>query len=683
MDQRQARRITEYPIGRWVNFLIDDDGMTSITYESLSSIIDDLSSVDPRSFSIFMSNELGRARTQAINQTIPENLMEIGIMVDGENDGSFDSSDKIIFYGRGSSGFDVIGSNVEWHQNVYFTENSCWLLIPDDEEVRGKRIDPAEQPTTGTLMEYGISSFHHETDLINLEASGTRWVGSPVLAGGSQAIITSLPSPKSGVDVSVKAHLLAHSLSETSNANHTISLHHGSLNGVQIGSTTSWSTSTITIVDDSPGVTLNDGANIFYLKNSSSDGNSSPYLDYFEIHYGRELHFSNTYEFTSPLIGQDLRFNFSSNPSSSELLWDITDLENPKSLEIIGSGYANTTIPSNSLGRYVVFDKENLPTVSNLVLKETQVFNSLRRTDVQAEYLVVGPEQFRSAAADLIQLRSPAVFASLETVYAEFSAGNEDPMAIRSCIQWTQENWQTPQPNCLLLLGDGGYDYRNITGNSSIVVPTIQIQTGGTYATDDRFATIYGNDPAIALGRFPAKNENEVEDFVEKVIHIETNTEFGPWRQRLTLVADDAARPEPKHGSIATGKSHTQNSDELAELVPSSIFADKLYMMEFPEVSNASAYGVIKPDATEALFNKLNSGTAIISYIGHGSPYQLAQEKLLSLDRGDINSINTGAKLPLWIVGTCSFGHFGATVKTTVVSCQACAGYSKLRKQSH
>ena len=51
-------------------------------------------------------------------------------------------------------------------------------------------------------------------------------------------------------------------------------------------------------------------------------------------------------------------------------------------------------------------------------------------------------------------------------------------------------------------------------------------------------------------------------------------------------------------------------------------------MMEFPEVNDATAYGVIKPDATESLFSTLKNGTAIISYIGHGSPYQLAQEKL-------------------------------------------------------
>ena len=54
---------------------------------------------------------------------------------------------------------------------------------------------------------------------------------------------------------------------------------------------------------------------------------------------------------------------------------------------------------------------------------------------------------------------------------------NSDPMAIRNFLQWSQEYWADPAPNTVLLLGDGGYDYRNINGYSSILVPTIQVQS--------------------------------------------------------------------------------------------------------------------------------------------------------------------------------------------------------------
>ena len=180
-------------------------------------------------------------------------------------------------------------------------------------------------------------------------------------------------------------------------------------------------------------------------------------------------------------------------------------------------------------------------------------------------------------------------------------------MAIRNFIQWSQEYWADPVPNIVFLLGDGGYDYRNINGYSSILVPTIQVQSSRAYATDDLLATIYGNIPEVALGRYPAKNIQDVSRYIEKIKIIENNPSFGPWRQKVTLVADDAARPEPNHGSIATGQSHTVNSEQIADLIPLSIDVEKLYMMEYPEVNNASAYGVIKPEATEALFSSLEN----------------------------------------------------------------------------
>ena len=192
------------------------------------------------------------------------------------------------------------------------------------------------------------------------------------------------------------------------------------------------------------------------------------------------------------------------------------------------------------------------------------------------EYEVIEAEIIETS--ELINHRN-ALYADLEIIYREFSAGNKDPMAIRTFLQWTQEEWQSPHPNYLLLIGDAGYDYRNINGFSNIIVPTIQVQATRSYATDDLLSSIYGNIPELATGRFPAKNNNEVSNFVDKVLKIENEPNLGPWRQNITLIADDASRPEPTHGSISTGKSHTLNSEQLSNLVPPSIYINKLYML--------------------------------------------------------------------------------------------------------
>ena len=66
-----------------------------------------MSNVNPRSISFYMHKNLGRSKSRAFNQNIEPNLIEVPILVEGEEDGSFDPNDRIIFFGNGSSGYDI------------------------------------------------------------------------------------------------------------------------------------------------------------------------------------------------------------------------------------------------------------------------------------------------------------------------------------------------------------------------------------------------------------------------------------------------------------------------------------------------------------------------------------------------------------------------------------------------
>ena len=646
--------------GELISFKIFKDEINKIDFSSLSLVIPNINQLDPRAFKLFMSSEFGRNRSQNTNLEIPQNLVEIAIHISGENDGSFDEEDFILFFGRGPSGFSNVNQELVWSQNLYFTDNKIWLYMPYDNTIRGKRISQSQSPSNIDLtLNYGISHLRTENDMINIDASGTLWLDRPISSGKTISIQTAVSYPNNNLNIKFSAGFKGHSSVKNETATHVLTVRHPNINGNKIGSTITWSGSGYrTLNDISAPITLTNGLNYFSITNSSPNINSIPYFDYIELKYGRQLNINENYFFSSPTIGENIRFIISGISYENIYLWDISQPGIPKKINISNQGHADWENYNDSLGHFALFNVNDVNIVTNIQIEQLKNFSSLRNSNIQADFIIIGPSNFKSFSEELIIKRQPAIYAELEKIYKEFSAGNPDPMAIRTFIQWTQENWQTPAPYAALILGDSGYDYRNINGNSGIVVPTIQVSNTRSYATDDRLATIYGNIPEIALGRFPARNSNEVENFVNKIIAFEANPEFGPWKQKITLVADDASRPEPSHGSISTGKSHTLNSEELSNLVPKSIFIDKIYMLEFPEVGDASAYGVIKPAATQAMFDNLNSGTAILSYIGHGSPIQLAQEKLLYIDRGDINNINTGLKLPLWIVGTCSFGHF-------------------------
>lgn len=654
-------KISSHPLGKWISFNINEDGIKQISYYKLKEVFNDIDIQDPRSIMVYSPSNFGRATSYQTNIPIPENLIEIPIIIEGEENGVFNSNDKIIFYSQGPSGFDLKDNNPEWSQNLYFNASKYWLLLPEDNELRGKRISPADEPTQVDLtLDYGISHYHHEIDLVNPEQSGLRWFGPSIESGSTQIISTNTPNAKDEVDCYAELKLKGNSLNGSSSTYHSIELYANATNQNKIGGTSSWTGNGFrTVSGILSGENLNPTGNNFFINNISSDGNSSPLIDYLYVRYGRKLIFdTNEIDFFSPIQNANIRFSFLSDLPQTASALDISNPKNPRTILIKSSRKLEVQSPIDTIGRYIVFNKNEIDSIVSFTFHEQINFSTLRNNNIRADYIIIGPKEFHEPAGPLLELRSPAIYANLEDIYREFSGGNRDPLAIRTFLQWTQENWVAPAPIHLLLLGDTGYDYRNINGLSAVIVPTIQVQSFISYPSDDRLATIYGNIPEISIGRFPAKNSSQVENFVEKIKFIESNNNYGTWRQRVTLIADDPARPEPNHGGVATGKSHTLNSETLFEIIPSKINVEKIYMLEYPEVSDASAYGVTKPAATQALFNAISSGTAIINYIGHGSAFQLAQEKLLDLNRGDLESIKTNNQLPLWIVGTCSFGHF-------------------------
>ena len=182
-----------------------------------------------------------------------------------------------------------------------------------------------------------------------------------------------------------------------------------------------------------------------FFKNYSDNPNSNPYIDYFDLRYGKLLDHSNSSQFFSALKDQKVEFSFSGQKANSSRLWDVTNLENIVNLEFENSGNCFAYV-SDSINRYIYFKEDDINQVENIILSNITSFNTLRNNYLQTDYIIIGPNSFKDEAGPIINLRS-AIFADLETIYHEFSAGNKDPMAIRTFLQWTQEEWQSPAPN--------------------------------------------------------------------------------------------------------------------------------------------------------------------------------------------------------------------------------------------
>ncbi len=662
--ERKLAKHKELPSGQWFKFSINKDGTYQINSNELEQLWTSISNTDPRSFMLFTSSNLGRYQSQRPGDPTPtENLTEIAFEYQGATDGNFSENDKLIFYGQGSSGFNQQGTNLSFNQNLYFNNNIYWLLVPEDSNLRGKRITKKQSTENPTLnFNYGIRYQQIEIDLLIPFESGLGWVELPINPNSSIEKSFEVYQPVSDITPT----LILGFLGGTSDSKarpfpfNAVTIKHLAQYTSDLVSIT-WAgtgqrTATITLANDM----LSNGPNSFSFSNISNDTYSRPYFDNLTLFYGSQLEFTgDQFEFLTPIHSSSAKYSV--NSGLEPRIWNITDITNPIELETSqsGSSYSFIAAPGqNAYARINIFNDENIPLVENIEFIGGQDFHSFRNTTIQAEHIIIAPSDYLSAVNRLTAHRKNSIFAPLETIYNEFGGGNSDPMAIRNFIDWTQNNWQTPLPQNIFIIGDADYDYRNITGSSKNIVPTIEVGINNSYATDDRLAATNGTIPEVAIGRFPARNISEAEDFIEKLIEFETNPEFGLWRQKVTMIADDTARPENTISELNIGKSHTLNSEILAGTIPPAFEIFKLYMLEYPEESDASSFGVAKPAATEALFDVLQKGTAIVNYIGHGSAHQWAQERLLYQDRGDLMAIETGMKLPIWIAGTCSWGHF-------------------------
>jgi len=662
---KKVASTNELPAGQWLKFEVFQDDIHALDGNTILSMLPSNLNFDPRSLMLYTGSNLGRAMQQAfgIDHLANNNLEEIALLSQGFDDGSLDPADRFIFYGRGPSGFDHAGTEVDYNHNLYFNSNTYWLLIPDDQSLRGKRIETATSLTQESIqLAYGISHIHIENDVTNPTSSGLGWVDKSIANGTREIVNIVLPNP----DQSVPATLRAGFIGGTANSqvrkfpSHLLRIYAPSSNNISVMTVTGVGMNPMTQQTDLNGSVLLNGSNPFSIANESNDQFSQPFIDFLTISYGHQLVYQgSSFEFFSPIHSNPVRFNLEA--AITPLIWEITDLLEPINIPIqieAGQRFIMADLAPQQHSRYIIFSEGDWQSISDLEFRGEQHFNIYRNQNIQTEHLIIGPQEFQSAGLRLADYRNNSQFFELEQIYNEFAGGNSDPMAIRALLEWTQQFWTPPAPLYLMLLGDADFDYRNITGLSQIKVPTIEVGIADSYATDDQLATINGNIPEFALGRFPARSNQEAEDFIDKLIAFETAPDLNPWRQRVLLVADDAARPEDSLSELYIGKSHTINSELLGTIIPSSIDLQKLYLLEYPEVSDASSFGVSKPQATQALFDYLYDGVAIINYIGHGSAHQWSQERLLYQDRGDVQLINTNLKLPLWIAGTCSWGHF-------------------------
>jgi len=323
--------------------------------------------------------------------------------------------------------------------------------------------------------------------------------------------------------------------------------------------------------------------------------------------------------------------------------------------------------------RYRVLPAAGIVKVPDTNLSDAPVtsLQNLRSATGSADYLLIYYDGFKAAADSLADWRvthlpldtaSPpyqVTSVPISALYDQFSGGRTDPAAIRNFLRATFYNWQKT-PAFVTILGDASYDFKNIkglapAGQPGCLVPSYEngFAIAKQFATDDWMLNV--DDIAIDLsdffgGRIPAVDARTALDFVQKkVLFYERQAPLGTWRNTVMLIADDNLQ----HGNpdVLGWKHLSQTADLDSSHTPRHVDRAYVYLHTY-----ADGPGDTKPGAKADIKQTVNDGVLMFNYIGHGSPFKIADETVMSdVDAGTFTNSTEPA---LFVAASCDVGKF-------------------------
>jgi len=656
--------------GDWYKFKVDQTGVYRIDKSFLSSIGMNSDNLDPRTIKIFGNG--GKALPFKNIDNNEFDLIENSIQIIGEEDGSFDNNDFILFYGVGTKGYQ--GDDFDTNINPYSDESYYYVTSSVG---FGNRIQQMVEPSgeATTIIEKYNSYQFFESDEFNPAKVGRRWLSNRFDIESEQSFTLNFPNIVPGELMNVKVKVASASETSTSMA---ISINGTSLDPLifsPIEDPTLLNSKQF--VGDIPSGNENVVFNLIY--NNGGNPSSIGYLDYISAEAlvllegnNQQMPFRWNQASTTSGIGE---YQIS-NASQFSQVWDITD----SSLILSKVNTSNSTFSFKAnLGEsreYVAINPSNYyqPTkinqsyVPNQNLKGT-IFNDESGNFQDIDYLIVTPSSLLQAATKLADHRYQVdginiKVITLNQIYEEFSSGKQDIVAIRNFVKYIYDNASSEDNRIkyLCLFGDTSYDYKDRISNNNNMVPTyhrlFSNSTFASFMSDD----FYGNmDPEeglmlaaekldIAVGRILADDLLLANDMVDKIIKYDSKESYGNWRNDFVLVSDDV-------DEVWEFNSLQKNLDRLGDEVSvrkPSINVKKLHSDSFQQI--ASAGGDRYPDVNNEFQNALETGALIINYLGHGGEDGLASEFIFTKETAQ--NLRNNYKFSCIITVTCEFTKF-------------------------
>lgn len=650
--------------GTWYKYSVTGNGIYKLTYEDLRNASVTQGAIDPRNIRIYSNG--GGMVPEANNAPRYDDLKEQAIQVVGEEDGSFDPGDYILFYGESQDRWNYNPADQLFHhiKNVYSNKTFYFLTYDNGP---GKRIqaDPGTtQSPTSVITRFNDYAFY-EQNTLNLILSGREWYDQEYFdVVTSRDYSFQFPDIDPGSPVVVTAVVAARSTNGSSSF--TLSANGAALKGIGIPAVSpdflatfaKEKSGTASFTADGPDVTIT-------LTYNRPDISSIGYLNYLELNVMRQLKLNgaqmNFRSVQSAGPGNSAEFQLTTG-TQPVTVWDVTSMGDASLINTTASsGIATFRVSTESLREFIAFDGTSFLSPEFVGRIDNQNLHGAE----PADYVIVTHSSFLPDAERLAQFHQDhdgftTLVTTVDKVYNEFSSGAQDISAIRDFMRMLYTRAPAGQePKYLLLFGDASYDYLDRIANNSNFIPAYEspesLDPIETYVTDDFFVLLdptegsgTGGTLDMGVGRIPVQTSDEARIAVDKILHYTINSDSvkNDWRNVLCFVADDE-----------DGDLHMQQVEDLTSSIHANYPVyniDKIYIDAYTQISTPG--GQRAPDVNEAINKRVDKGALIVSYTGHGGEVGWGHERFLEV--ADIDSWKNYSNMPVFVTATCEFTRY-------------------------
>jgi len=273
----------------------------------------------------------------------------------------------------------------------------------------------------------------------------------------------------------------------------------------------------------------------------------------------------------------------------------------------------------------------------------------------RGSYVAIAPASLLASGQQLADYRSKEFRTKvvlLDDIFHEFSHGLATPHAIARFIQTACLQWAIP-PRYVVLVGDGTWDYRDLTASRDNLLPPLMVHTPyGLFTSDSLLANISGDGVMrVMIGRLPVVSAAAFTAVFAKIQSYEAERIEGALK--ALLVAD---QPDGAGDFIA-------DIEAIAGYLAPAFTSCLVHPNYEPAEVNA-------PVIRTEIQSLLNGGIDIFSYVGHGATTQFgatADYYLRVIQPQTLDPIlANAARLPILVAMTCVAGQYSSPGYTSL-----------------